>query len=290
MRPEDRKKLVARMVRWGYLDEFYGGLEPDEVTDAELVAAVSDYQAFHEVPLDELTANIHGRTSAPDGDVGPATLLLMNQRTCDVKDPVIGRGSEANWPEPCRDEITVSWNFKQAPGLTQEQTTGIWESVKEEYEELFELGLKLYPGQYPRTRIYAALKALPGSTLAWSYLAQNNCAARLRQAYDSTTRWSVPLATGTWKHEVGHALGLEHTPSDRNSLMYPSMNGQTGLNETDIRQMIQKGYKRRTTPVDPVDPVDPDNPIKVTVLVDGKFYRHQWSPADGALLPDLSPF
>ena len=284
MRLDDRNVLVKRLVRWGYLEDDI------DVLHDELQEAVAAYQRFHEVPLSQITEAIHGRELIADGDAGPATLALMNLRTCDVKDPVRGRGAEANWPQPCRDNITVSWSFREVPGLTKEQTQQVWDAVKSEYEALFLLGIDLVPTKYPNTRIYAALKALPGSTLAWSYLAQNNCAAQLRQAYDSTTRWSFPLALGTWKHEIGHALGMEHTPSDPTSLMYPSMNGQTGLNQTDIDQMVRIGYERRTTPVpDPDEPI-PDELLKVTIQVGERVYRHQWTPGDGVQVPDFFPF
>jgi len=54
---------------------------------------------------------------------------------------------------------------------------------------------------------------------------------------------------GTWTaHEIDHELGTNHAPNDPQPLMYPFMNGQAGLNETDITQMLRIGYKRRTSP------------------------------------------
>ena len=233
----------GKLLKWGYLPV------DDTLTTEEACAL---YQANHAAVLHDDCVKIHGRGLHVDGDIGPATAAVMNTRFCNCPDIMPGAVvAEANWPKPCRDNITIGWNFDAAPGLTAEETSAVWGSVKEEYERLFEMGVILAKGDYPQTRIYAALKALPGSTLAWSYLAQNNCSARLQQAYYSTIRWSFNLATGTWKHECGHAFGMNHTPGDRNSLMYPSMNGQTELNGTDIAQMIRLGYARRTTPQDP---------------------------------------
>ena len=291
MQEADRELLVARLIEWGYTDPIYAA---DEISDEQLEMDLSDYQEFHEVPLSDLCQTTHGRALMIDGDMGPATRALMDSRTCGVKDPAgrFARREEANWPAPCRDDISISWNFKSAPGLTQTETNEIWNAVHDEYGQRFELFMPLRPQDYPRTRIYAALKALPGSTLAWSYLANNNCSARLRQAYDNTIRWSVPLALGTFKHEVGHALGMEHTPGDRNSLMYPSMNSQTKLNQTDIDQMVRIGYKlREDEPVDPVDPDpdEPDGPVKVLVVVGGKTYRHAWNEGESLDNPNLNP-
>ena len=243
-------ELRARLERWGYLND----------PAMSIAEAVALYQENHAPAVDELATQYHGRLvlrarSGADerGDIGPATAAIINGRFCDTPDILPGSAiQEANWPEACRRDITVSWNFKAAPGLTEDETTAVWRSVKEEYERLFDIEMKLLGAEnYGRSRINAQLLALPGSTLAWSYLAQNNCAARLQQSYDTTIRWSLNLAIGTWKHEVGHALGMNHTPGDRNSLMYPSMNGQTGLNQTDISQMIRLGYQRRTAPPDP---------------------------------------
>lgn len=288
MQEADRELLVARLIEWGYTDPIYAA---DEISDEQLRMDLADYQLFHSVPLDEACQTTHGRALQVDGDIGPATMAMMNSRVCGVPDPAgrFARREEANWPKPCRNDISVSWNFTKAPGLTGEETRGIWQAVQDEYQGQFFLGMPLVPEDYPRTRIYAALKALPGSTLAWSYLANNNCSARLRQAYDNTIRWSVPLALGTWKHEVGHALGMEHTPGDRNSLMYPSMNGQTKLNQTDIDQMVRIGYKlREDDPVDP-DPDEPEGPVTVLVVVGSRTYKHTWQEGESLDNPNLNP-
>ena len=231
--------IKAKLEKWGY-----GGRPLEE--------SIALYQANHSPAMQDLCATYHGRSMLVDGDVGPATAQLMNTRFCDCLDIMPGAAiQEANWPTACRGDITVSWNWDSIPGLTPEEVSRVWPGVKDEYEKYFELAIVLNKSDYPRTRIYAAMKALPGSTLAWSYLATGSCASRLEQAYDSTIRWSWNLAIGTWRHEVGHALGMNHTPGDEESIMFPSMRGQTVLNSTDIAQMVRLGYKRRTTPVDP---------------------------------------
>ena len=231
--------VEAKLTKWGY-------------GDRPLDEAILLYQVNHAAQLQDLCRAIHRRNAIPDGDLGPATALLMNTRFCDCSDIRPGAAvAEANWPTACRNDITISWNFVRLPGLSEIETTKIWQEVKEEYERLFEMGIILRPEHYPDTQIHAGLKALPGPTLAWSYLATSNCGDRLQQAYDDTIKWSFALGLGTVGHEIGHAFGLEHTPNDPDSLMYPSMRGQTTLNKTDIKQMVQKGYVRRTEPLDP---------------------------------------
>ncbi len=258
------KELESKLTAWGYMTA------PGVQT---LNDAVALYETTYAPAMDERSLLIHHRNFIPGDDIGPVTATEINGRTCSVPDAF--NAEEANWPDQCRNEINVSWNFERLPGLDQQQTAAAWRHCVDHpgmYNKLFQMALVLTPGEYPRTRIYAALKALPGSTLAWSYLAQNNCAFRAEQAYDNTIRWSVSLATGTIGHEVGHALGMHHTPQDRNSLMYPSMNGQQVLNQTDINNMKSLGYKLRTTPVPPPPP--PGDKFKFERLPNGDRITH----------------
>ena len=257
-------ELADKMEAWGYRAKA-GGLLAD---------AVCLYQSRYKAELDDRCLQLYGEPSKADGVIGPATAAVINSRFCMVPD--FANREEARWPDSCSKDITVSWNFDNMPGASKAETDAAWESLST-YTELFNLRIVLAKGRYPQTRIHASLKRLPGSTLAWSFLPNNNCSSRLEQAYDSTVSWSKEsLRVGTIRHEVGHALGMNHTPSDRNSVMYPSMNGQFELNETDIRNMLGLGYKRRTGP----PPPDPDTPaepkVSVVVRVGDERYEHAW--------------
>jgi len=290
MLKRDRRILARRLILWGYTPGPRLGardrynvpkLYLDSLTDDRLLDDLATYQRFHSAPLDDLCQRIHGRKLRANGEIGPATLVVMNERTCDVPDRLPaqdGSTDYARWPDSCKDNITISWNFDKEPGLTEEQTQQVWESVPKEFNRLFQMKVELRKDQYPATRIAAISKSLPGSTLAWSYLADDNCASNLRQAYDNTTTWSVQLATGTRKHECGHAFGLNHTPNDPDSLMYPSMRGQTKLNKTDVAQMLRIGYKLRE------DAPPPKPNVSVVVTVDGKTYWNAW-PVDDQQFP-----
>lgn len=243
--------LAEKLAAWGYLTSA-------DASQSEIEAAVVHYQQHHIVPLTAESWRIHGRPAVADGQIGLVTAALMNERHCMVSD--FANAEEARWPDACVMAIMISWNFNQFPGLSPEDTRRAWESLSQ-YEQLFEMACPRKPEEYPNTRVYAALQALPGSVLAWSNLATNNCSFRAQQAYDSTINWSLKLAIGTVRHEVGHAFGMNHTPSDPDSVMYPSMRGQTELNQTDIAQMVRLGYKRRTDP--PVPPPPPPGPHRL---------------------------
>jgi len=229
--------LREKLNRWGYKAN-------------TLQESIALYQANHAANLNELTQIYHGRAAVIDGDLGLATAQLVNTRFCDVPDIMPGAQaavSEANWPDSCRQDISVAYNFTSMPGLSQQQTRDVWLAALKMWNDRIDLLLHLVQ-TYGLARINAKLEAMLGSILAWSYLAQNNCSAKLQQAYNRSTVWTIKLAPPTIGHEVGHALGLDHTPGDPNSLMYPSMRGQQLPNETDLRQMVTKGYKRRTSP------------------------------------------
>lgn len=252
--------LQKRMDEWGYTGAASGTLSD----------AVVLYQETYKIHLDYLARHLHGRDLVPDGIIGPATAEVINGRHCSVPD--FANAEEARWPDQCVNEISVSWNFDKMPGTSKEETEAVWNSLST-YEELFELKIPRRPEDYPDTRIFASLRALPGSTLAWSFLANNSCGFKAQQAYDSTVNWSSKiLRTGTIRHEVGHALGMRHTPSDPRSVMYPSMRGQWELNSTDINQMLRLGYKRRTEPIPPTP--DPEGVVVTAIVtVDGKSYE-----------------
>lgn len=229
----------------------------NNVTDAELVnltiddavvkEAVESYQKYFYDMLDTLTHQFHQRGAVIDGEIGPATDKLLDMPRCGV--PEYANHQEANWPTNCRNEITVSYDFDSISAAT---ASVAWPQALKAWVDRCELMFELKSQFSQSTRIWATDGPLPGSTLAWSMLAQNNCGARLEQRYDTTVNWSVTYLSSTIVHEVGHALGLEHI-NNRNAIMYPSISNITVPGEPDIAAMERLGYKRRTTPIPPPD-------------------------------------
>lgn len=266
------KELTRCMEAWGYRDRA-GGLLKD---------AVTIYQSVYRVEIDAHCRQIHGEPLHVDGDIGLGTARVINGRFCDVSD--FQTTEEARWPDDCVNEITVAWNFESLPGATKEETDEAWDFLAQ-YERLFEMRCPRRPDLYGSARVNAKMQRLPGPTLANSNLANNNCGYQVRQNYDSTISWrSKKLRDGVIGHEFGHAVGMRHTPQDRNSLLYPSANGQVLLNDTDIAQLIQLGYKRRTEPLPPPppDPPPPGGPrVSAIVRIDGRQYELVQANGDG---------
>lgn len=275
-------ELIERLYEWGH---FRNPAYPDthDVSQADLPNltlednvvqdAVRSYQDFFAPDVDSLALALHGRRMIVDGGVGPATRSVALRPRCGV--PEYGsEPQQANWPDECRREITVSYNLT-ALNLPASAVRVEWQRALESWERLIGVRFQLLDDFSTRSRIWARARALPGSTLAWSYLAQDSCAASLEQAYDQTTIWSSGFLQATICHEVGHALGAQHSRSQR-AIMYPSITDVVIPSSDDVAAMRSLGYGE---PFQPDEPDTPDIPGDIPpgrgkfVTHDGKRYN-----------------
>jgi hypothetical protein len=217
---ESRNKLFLL----GYL----GPEDWDDDANPAIDAAVVVFQENHGELFTGAVEGYHGRAAAFDGGWGDVSeKLLWMPRDCSCPDIARdGNGNEiaeARWPEHCALELEFSNSFSRAPGLTEEQTQqGIAFAIAE-WNVAFESPLngELYP----------------------EYLQEWQRLAEFDEPADQFVLW-----VGTLKHEIGHALGFNHTPGDPESVLYPSMRGQWLLNRTDLANMRGRGYSK-TKPI-----------------------------------------
>jgi hypothetical protein len=229
-------------------------------TDPAFRAAIASYQTYFGFDLQTYTLALHGRAAMADGDIGPATDIILNAPRCampdfevpEEDDPELHKlwnREDASWPSACRGNLVAGRSFKNLPGLTEADTIAVfWAGCHMWSEALSDL--QMTPGEVGKkagSHFYAGLEKMGGGTLAWSYLARDSCAVQLAQAYNSGMTWNRRMATTVMVHECGHALGLGHN-SHSQATMYPSIHqysqGRFGYpHEADIAAIAKLGYK-----------------------------------------------
>lgn len=274
--------------------------------DRPVINAIKSIQEMMIPNLEDFTEFHYGRREALiDGDVGPATDDLLEFPRCGFPDYPVPDGTlamgrqEANWPTACRGKLTAGRNFASLPGSNREDTDGVWWASANNWTwALEDVAITVAEVNDSSADVYASLKRLSGSTLAWSYLAQNSCSVQLAQAYNTATNWGAKDFAATVKsHEDGHAWGLPHN-NDRDALMYPSIHSRSVArhgypNSTDLSVARGLGYKLSDKsgppprdklylprpwdePEEPDEPDDPEDPLQVrlrgttTVYVGGE--------------------
>ncbi len=192
----------------------------------------------------------------PDGVVGPVTSSLLSERRCGVPD-FLG-ADNAQWPRSCMTvPVVYVFDSIDVSIAAQAWALGIkfWNDI---------CGIKLVLVDDTSTiggKIWATDGPLPGPVLAWSELARDDCDDRLEQRYDTTISYTVDFLAKIVGHELGHALGLQHS-NDRRDLLFPSI-GNAPFSSYPGPGDIFEAVSRYGEPTAPPDPPPPDEKPEV---------------------------
>lgn len=269
MQTHQFKEIVGKLAKYGYLPNGPVGVEQ---SSKEFEAALLLYQQNYAGELSRYTQRHHSRNAIPDGDAGPATIDLFDQPRCDCEDYRGGYPlqniAQARWPDACKNELVTAYRFDRL-NLSSEEIAKRWVGALSSWNQLINVTLTLENDQFNTARIYATDEHLSGSTLAWSYLANNSCGFRAQQKYNSSTNWNGQYFQAVTAHEIGHALGLPHLTSDRSALMYPYARQDVYLPQpSDVALAKRLGYRNAEKP----QPKPPTGTVSGKLQLGGKSY------------------
>lgn len=230
-------------------------------SDRVLQDAVASYQHFMGAPV--------------TGDLGPATLELLNAERCgcpDYPDPTAAVGS-GGWPMPCqKNGVKIHFNRSGMPSSVAARWDDIVQKVLAAYAEI---GLRLVEVQTAgEANIYQTWQVLAGSTIGLAEFNNESCSDRVFCKLDpGYTGYVASLLA----HEIGHNCNLQHR--SQGGIMHPSIrpdpNPFTWKNDpsfVDLKRMYGG------EPLDPIPgpgptPTPTPNPVLDTFTLSGVTYE-----------------
>lgn len=238
---------------------------PTEITDSALVelilslgyATIADYQRAYNLPA---TNQIDSATRRS----------LLSVRFCQLPELFSLDAAALNkWGKK-----TITWNLASSaslPGFSRDDLYDVFIWSFSQWAGVADLTFKSNINGLSSADITITTGRIdnPGNTLAWSELPGPNAInQQLTQKFDSSEPFVFSANPPPSKidlgavavHEIGHALGLPHAPSNSRSLMAPVYSPQIRTpKEWDIAE-IRRRYGQAVIPIPPSVPSDPSTP------------------------------
>lgn len=236
-----RDTVIAILRRENWIDS-------SDLTDAELEAAVTRYQAFHGLE--------------PDGVVGPRTINRMTEPLrCALPDMMAA--TDAAWPMR-----RVSFMSRLRLGLAN--ASAIYAQAAQQWNDV--CGIELFAvtaanqaniiaDDYgnPRDQFGQRGGVLADSGLPYGATPQT----QIPQRYDIAEAWDDVMLLAVATHELGHAIGLSHLSSG--NLLAPIYDRRiTKPQAGDIAEVV----RRYGTPAPKVPPTGGSGVVTISTTLD----------------------
>lgn len=249
--------LQEYLHTFGYLDLPDREVKKTNVKDAP-VLPLAELGVFDDATLTGLAALQKRAGLAPTGELDEPTLILVETPRCGVPDPIEFVDADvhpfriaARWG---RTDLTYAFE-NMTPDLSSTAVRDAWDQATRLWADQCTLTFReVALGDSPDIRISFHRDDVllhgfdgPGRILAHAWYPEDGGVH-----FDEAETWTVedPPPPGQFDlvtvaaHELGHALGLDHS-QERESIMWPTINGvQRSLAHDDI-EAIQFLYGRR---------------------------------------------
>lgn len=256
---EIEQKLIQHLWKTGH---FWTPHEPDvqnirqmdltklTLQDSVVKQAVRSFQQA-DINLDIVSAGLHRRLITPDGDVGPATIMIadhpyrcpmpdhapppgaafdygipeLNEAVRSYQEAKTGTGS---WPVGCDPNrpdvhsVVVAIDISNASAHQKGIMNDVLRYVEETEAEIGQAVRHVQDGSASRPQHDVKFQLIAGGVIGFAYFPQpNSCNQTVTARIDNSFNASLPVLAELLTHEYkGHSDGLEHS---RGGIMNPSI-------------------------------------------------------------------